>query len=107
MIFFGVSLYRSYRKYYCYRKKTFAVKKLHNQFQIEGEKSKLFDLTFPCTVIYQNVLQLTHCVILTLRNPFLTKENDSFIEAVFRFLKCFSILIFNIRDLFFCFVLNK
>ena len=52
-------------------------------------------------MIYQNVSQLTHCVILTLGNPFLTKENDSFIEAVFRFLKYFSILIFNIRDLFF------
>jgi len=88
------------------KKETFAVKKLHNQFQIEGEKSKLFDFTFPCTVIYQNVSQLTHCVILTLGNPFLTKENDSFIEAVFLFLKYFSILIFNIRDLFFVLFYN-
>jgi len=62
----------------------------------------LFDLTFPCTVTYQNVSQLTQCVIFTHRNPFLTKENDSFIQAVFRFLKYFSILNFNIGNLF-CF----
>ena len=63
----------------------------------------LFGLTFPCTVIYQNVSQLTQCVIFTLRNPFLTKENDSFTEAAFRFLKKCSLLIFNIGNVFFLF----